>query len=140
MNINKRIILESEDEDNSTMKNKLMRHKKKRRIIKIESSSDEDIVTANFDSAKENKGKYMQRINKIKRNAGQEYYTKKGKFIPAKKFESKNCNCSKKCIERVNESERKAIFDQFWNIGYFNKQNVFLYCNVERKTINRRRL
>jgi len=52
----------------------------------------------NFDSAKENKGKYTQRINKIKRNAGQEYYTKKGKFIPAKKFESKNCNCSKKCI------------------------------------------
>jgi len=93
----------------------------------------------NFDSAKENKGKYMQRINKIKRNAGQEYYTKKGKFIPAKKFESKNCNCSKKCIERVNESERKAIFDQFWNIGDFNKQNVFLYCNVERKTINRRK-
>ncbi|KYM75996.1 hypothetical protein ALC53_13481 [Atta colombica] len=64
MNINKRIILDSED-DNSTMKNKLMRHKKRRRIIKIESSSDEDVVTENFDSAKENKGKYTQRINKI---------------------------------------------------------------------------
>ena len=63
---------------------------------------------------------------------------KKGKFIPAKKFESKNCNYSKKCIERVNESE--AIVDQFCNIDDFNKQNVFLYCNVvERKTINRRK-
>jgi len=40
MIINKRIILKSEDGDNSTMKNKLMRHKKRRRII--ESSSDED--------------------------------------------------------------------------------------------------
>jgi len=117
MNINKRIILESEDEDNSTMKNKLMK-RKRRRIIEVESSSDEDIINKNLDSAKENKGKYTQRINKIKQNAGQEYYTKKGKFIP---FESKNCNCSKKCIKRVNESERKAIFDQFWNVGDFNK-------------------
>ena len=50
MNI-KRIILESEDEDNSTMKNKLMRYKKKR-IIEVESSSDEDIITKNFNSAK----------------------------------------------------------------------------------------
>ena len=36
---------------------------------------------------------------------------KKEKFIPVKKFESKNYNYSKKCIERVNESERKAIFE-----------------------------
>jgi len=50
MNINKRIILESED--NSTMKNKLMRHKKRKRIIKVESSSDEDIVTENFELQK----------------------------------------------------------------------------------------
>ena len=68
------------------MKNKLMRHKKRRRIIEVESSSDEDIVTENFDSAKENKGKYMQRINKIKRNAGQKYYTKKRKIHSSKKI------------------------------------------------------
>lgn len=55
----------------------------------------------------------MQRINKIKWNAGQKYCTKKDKFIPAKKFESKNCNCLKKCIKHVNETERKTIFDQF---------------------------
>ena len=50
-----------------------MKRKKRRRIIEIKSSSDEDIVTENLDSARENKGKYTQRINKIKRNAGQEY-------------------------------------------------------------------
>lgn len=53
------------------------------------------------------------------------------KFIPAKKFESKNCNCLKKCIKHVNETERKTIFDQ-QNIDDFNKQNVFFYCNVHR--------
>ena len=80
MNINKRIILESEDEDNSTMKNKLMKRKKMRRSIEIESLSDEDIVTGNLDPAEKNKGKYMQRMNKIKRNAGQDYYTKREKL------------------------------------------------------------
>lgn len=121
------------------MNNKLPKRKKRRRIIEVESSSDEDIVTENLDSAEQNKEKYMQRVNKIKRNTGQKYYTKTGKFIPAKNFESKICNCSKKCIERVNEAQRKAIFDKFWNIGDFNKQNVFLYCNVKRATVNRRR-
>ncbi|XP_023218546.1 uncharacterized protein LOC111620787 [Centruroides sculpturatus] len=116
-----------------------MKLKKRRRIIEVESSSHEDLVSQTFDSAKENNVKYMQRISKRKRNAGQEYYTKKDKFIPAKKFEYKNCNCSKKCIEHVNEAERKTIFDHFWNIGDFNKQNVFLYCNVHRETEKRRK-
>lgn len=121
------------------MNYKLTNRKKRRRIIEVESSSDEDIVTENLDSAEQNKGEYMQQINKIKRNTGQKYYTKRGKFIPKKKFESKSCNCSKKCIERINETQRIEIFDKFWNIGDFNKQNVFLYYNVQRETVNRRR-
>lgn len=53
----------------------------------------------------------MQQINKIKRNTGQKYYTNRKKFIPAKQFESNSCNCSKKCIERINETLRINIFD-----------------------------
>lgn len=52
---------------------------KKRKIIEF--SSDEDIINQNLikiDSAKENKRKYT-RISKIKRNAREEYYTKKKK-------------------------------------------------------------
>ena len=87
MNINKRIILGSEDENNSAMNNKSANRKKRRTIIEVESSSDEDIVIENLDSV-ENKEKYLQHINKIKRNSGQRYYTKRGKLIPAKQFES----------------------------------------------------
>lgn len=58
---------------------------KKRKIIEF--SSDEDIINQNLikiDSAKENKRKYT-RISKIKRNARQEYYTKKKKIIYSSK-------------------------------------------------------
>ncbi|XP_072763725.1 uncharacterized protein [Anoplolepis gracilipes] len=139
MNINRRIIKDSKDENNSAINNKLTTRKKRRRIIEVGSSSDEDIVIENLDSAEPNKEKYLQQVNKIKRNSGQKYYTKRGKFIPAKQFESKNCNCSKKCIERINETQRIEIFNKFWNIDDFNKQNVFLYASVQRESVNRRR-
>ena len=138
MNIKRRIIKDSEDENNSAMNNKWTNGKKIRRIIEVESSSDEDIVIENLDSAEQNKEKYLQQINKIKRNSGQKYCTKRGKFIPAKQFKSKNCNCSKKCIERINETQRKEIFDKFWIIGDFNKQNIFLYGSVLRESVNRK--
>ena len=88
MNINKRRVLQSEDEDNSTNKNTCLKKiTKKRRIIELECTSDEDVsYSQNFDSAKENKGQYAQRISKIKGNSGQEYCTKKGKIIPEKLF------------------------------------------------------
>lgn len=59
---------------------------KKRKIIEF--SSDEDIINQNLikiDSAKENKRKYT-RISKIKRNAREEYYTKKKNNL----FQQKN--------------------------------------------------
>lgn len=31
------------------------------------------------------------------------------------------------------------FFNKFWNIGDFDKQNLFLYGNVQRKFVNRRR-
>lgn len=62
MNINKRRITESEDEDNSTKKNKYWMTHKTRRIIKVESSSDDGnqskMISQNFDSTKENREKY----------------------------------------------------------------------------------
>ena len=89
--------------------------------------------------AKESKGQYAQRISKIKRNSGQEYCTKNGKIISEKKFENKNCICSKKCVERINEAERKIIFQQFWNMSDFDIQNLFLYESVHSYPVKRRR-
>lgn len=44
-----------------------------------------------------NKGKYLQQINKLSEILVKSTrYTKIGKCIPAKKVESKNCNYSKK--------------------------------------------
>ena len=67
MNINKRRVLQSEDDDNSTNTNTCLKKIIERRIIELECTSDEDDVSysQNFDSAKENKGQYAQRISKI---------------------------------------------------------------------------
>lgn len=45
--------------------NSKLRNRKKRRITEAELLSDENIVTENLDSAEQNKGIYLQQINKI---------------------------------------------------------------------------
>lgn len=39
-------------------------------------------------------------------------------------FEFKNCNFSKKCIKRINETQLIETFDKFWNIGDLNKISI----------------
>lgn len=99
----------------------------------------ECVLVENLHLSDRPKEKYLHRINKIKRNSGQAYYTSKEKFIPAKEFKHKNCNCKRKCIEKVNERECKEIFDNFWKLSDFNLQNIFLYSSVQRNAIKRRK-
>ena len=51
---------------------------------------------------------YFQKIRKIKRNLGKKY-------------------SYQRLLENLNETERKRIFDMFWNLGDLNKQNILLY-------------
>lgn len=59
MNINRRVIKYSEDENNSGITDKLATRKKRKRSVEVESSSDENNDINNLDSADRNKEKYL---------------------------------------------------------------------------------
>ena len=73
-------------------------------------------------------------MRKIKRNLGRKYCTNTGII-----FENKDCGCRNACIINYNEKERRNIFEKFWGLADFNKQNVLLREAVERKIVERRR-
>ena len=92
MNINKRRVLQSKDEDNSTNKNTCLKKiTKRRRIIELECTSDEDDVSysQNFDSAKENKEQYAQRISKLSEIPDKNVVQKTVKLFQKKKLKIK---------------------------------------------------
>ncbi|XP_039293093.1 uncharacterized protein LOC120353433 isoform X1 [Nilaparvata lugens] len=73
------------------------------------------------------------------RNSGLPYIDSKGKNVAGKVFEHFDCQCKKKCPVNINELEGKKIFDSFWKLSSFEKQNVFM-CGLisQNKPQNRR--
>lgn len=141
-------ILDSESEDDLENNNSNGTIKRRRIIENYLSSDDDDGVPCDFstNSLKENEmqerngGKYAQKLRKMYRNTGKKYYTAAGKVIREKIFQNKDCHCSKNCISLINLEERKNIFDNFWNLGDFNKQNVYLHGATEQSIVQRKRL
>lgn len=138
-------FLDSESEEELNSYN---RFKKRRRILEVHSSTEEEEVIENEnlqnsifkEGFREHRsGTYIQKIRKIKRNSGKRYDTQSGKIIPAKVFQNEDCQCRKDCLKNLNETERKRIFEMFWNLGDFNKQNILLYEATGRSVVKRRR-
>lgn len=75
--------------------------------------------------------------NKRNRNLGLEYSSKQGK-IYEKRDIGLDCICPKKCYERVNESERKHIFNEFWKCGNYDIQNAYLHGRIQVCKVKRR--
>lgn len=57
---------------------------------------------------------------KIKKNIGEEYITKNGKKVNAKKLKELSA-CRMKCQFRYNEDIRKKVFLEFWNCRSYSK-------------------
>lgn len=58
---------------------------------------------------------------KRKRNIGEEYITKNGKKVNAKKLKELSA-CRMKCQFRFDEDIRRKVFLEFWNCGSYNKR------------------
>lgn len=68
--------------------------------------------------------KVSQQKSKFQR--GQERKTKSGKIMPAKVFCVQiECNCTKRCAQKIGQSRQKAIFDTYYSLE--NRQNKVLY-------------
>lgn len=65
----------------------------------------------------------------MKRNLGHSYISSRGKNIDARVFGAP-CSCKKRCRTKLNGTE-KSIFDSFWNLGNYEKQNTYLFGSVK---------
>ncbi|KAJ4429628.1 hypothetical protein ANN_21829 [Periplaneta americana] len=74
-----------------------------------------------------NEESWKRNLRKKHRNSGQQYVSKKGIHIPGKVFDTEfNCNCPRKCKEKISMNDHRKCFTSFWNLGDFSKQNVYL--------------
>lgn len=83
--------------------------------------------------------KHIKNIRRNRRNLGEEYVGVSGKRVLAKVFSNANCNCKKRCYEKITELERRKAFEQFWKMGAFSAQNAFICGLVKQVGIKRSR-
>lgn len=126
----------SSDSEKEIVINNLKKNRIRKRVIEQYSSSEDEDPNNNEEKID---APYIQKVRKIKRNSGKRYCSQTGNIVHEKIFENKDCGCRNACTKNYNEEERKNIFEKFWGLADFNKQNVLLHEAVERKIVERRR-
>lgn len=69
-----------------------------------------------------------RQIRKKQCNTNQDHYNAKGKKVEAKEFlgNNFNCNCQKKCTEKLPKEVRQAEFTKFWASGSYEARCAIL--------------
>jgi hypothetical protein len=104
----------------------------------MESSEKENNITEGTETHRlrkrgcRNEKNYTQNLNKAKRNSGGKYVTANSKIIFPKKIVVWSC-CLKNCGDKISSFNRQLIFDKFWKLANFSKQNLFLNTIVKRE-------
>ncbi|KAI4494087.1 hypothetical protein M0802_009241 [Mischocyttarus mexicanus] len=80
--------------------------------------------------------KMCERLNGIQEKR---YSIQTRNIVLFKVFQNKYYRCRKAWVKNYEEEERKNIFDKFWYLRDFSKQNVLIYEAIEHKTVKRRR-
>ena len=55
-------------------------------------------------------------------------------------YKPPECHCTKRCNEKFTEAERKRIFESFWKLGDFSKQNVYIRSSALSHRVKRKRI
>lgn len=118
-----------------------------RRIVSYSSSSDGEVDSSEIGpvnkikSRKRGRDPSLHKQNKAKhgRNSGQMYVTKKGKIICEKTFRDTLCSCKMKCNDTITALQRKSLFESFWEIGDFRRQNAYICGLIQQNEIKQRR-
>lgn len=74
---------------------------------------------------------------KLLRNSGQTYVSKSNKLVDGKIFQFCTKCCSKGCHLNVKEEDQKFLFEYFWNLANYNKQNYYLFGLMNRKNTSK---
>lgn len=72
------------------------------------------------------------------RYSGQEYVSKSGKVIPAKKQPELICTCPQKCGDKISQDARERLFKEFYALSDHALQNRFLQAHIEIRAVQRK--
>lgn len=76
---------------------------------------------------------------KLLRNIGASYVNSAGRLIAGKQFnENFNCNCPLHCSNKLDNEDRRRIFEEYWQLGDWDKQTAFLHESIEVTNIKRK--
>lgn len=73
------------------------------------------------------------------RNTGKAYVNVKGVLVENKSFRNSDCGCASKCIESVTEDERKSMYENFYAMADFSRQNAYLCGLIHQMEVKQRR-
>lgn len=68
---------------------------------------------------------YKKNVAKLKRNFGSSYENVRGVTVPSRIL-GPPCNCTKKC-RKIIGPEAMNIFNKFWDLSSYDKQNEYLF-------------
>lgn len=71
----------------------------------------------------------LKNKRKIKRNLGHNYVNKRQKEVPEREI-GPPCTCRRKCRDSL-EGKEIHIFNAFWDLGDYNKQNIYLFSQMK---------
>lgn len=80
---------------------------------------------------KKNEESWMRNIRKRKRAAGEQYRSVKGKVVPAKEFNARDCNCPRKCHSKFSLERRADLFKNFYALGSHSAQTAYIFGQVK---------
>ena len=113
--------------------------------------SQNSINIANVDKDKENevgsrkrlsrRDKWNRIIAKESKNRGREYISSRGNVVPARQMKPANCSvrkCKRCCEEKIKEDERQAIFNHYWELGSYQRQQDYLASHVTKVPVKQR--
>lgn len=85
------------------------------------------------------RNKSIQQVTKEHKVEGNSYRKYRGKGeVVAQKTIGPDCQCHKKCFERVAENHRKKLFSDFWSLNSHDVQNAYIAGRMRTKNVSRR--
>ena len=81
---------------------------------------------------------WTKNVKKMKRAKGEEYTTKSGKVILARK-QGQPCKCKRKCFTKFTSDQPQRIFRSFNDLADKNLQDSHLFGLIRQQQVKRRR-
>lgn len=72
-----------------------------------------------------------RQIRKKKANTNQEHFNAKGNKVAIKEFLHFNCDCRRKCTEKISIEIRRAEFEKFWQAGSYETRCALIQGSVK---------